>query len=260
MAGPVGGERGSALEKALDILGKIARSERAIGLAELSELVELPRPTIHRTLQQLIEAKLILRAPQKDRYVVGPALMQLSVDALTSVNARPPIRSILNDLVNATQETCNVGVLDQNEVVYIERVEGISPLRLQLQAGSRVPFHCTAIGKLLAAEQHKNVRTRLLNAMPLERFTERTLGSAEELEKEFSEIRAESFSFNNEEFVEGLTAIAVPISDQAGKVVAALSVHALQIRMPKDKAVSYLPGMHEKAKLISQAWFLNEGY
>ena len=256
MAGSSGGERGSALEKALDILVKIARSERAIGLAELSELMELPRPTVHRTLQQLIDAKLILRAPQKDRYVVGPALMQLSVDALTSLNAHPPIRSILNDLVNETQETCNVGVLDQNEVVYIERVEGISPLRLQLQAGSRVPFHCTAIGKLLAAEQHKNVRTRLLKASPLERFTDTTLGSSEELEAEFAEIRSGRFSFNNQEFVEGLTAIAVPISDQGGKVVAALSVHALQIRMSREKAITYLPSMHEKAKLISEAWFL----
>ena len=77
MAGQTQGERGSALSKALDVLRIIAESERAVGLAELAEQLELPRPTLHRVLQQLVEEQLILRAAQKDRYVVGPKLTQL---------------------------------------------------------------------------------------------------------------------------------------------------------------------------------------
>ncbi|MCP5083242.1 MAG: IclR family transcriptional regulator [Alphaproteobacteria bacterium] len=256
MAGQTPGERGSALSKAVDVLRLVAESERAVGLAELAEQLELPRPTLHRVLQQLVEEQLILRAAPKDRYVVGPKLTQLSGNALRSLSAQPPVRAILNELVAESQETCNVGVLDQDEVVYIERVEGISPLRLQLQIGSRVPFHCTAIGKLLAAEQHKNVRTRLLRATELERFTEHTLSSETALEEEFSTIRSEGFSFNNEEFVEGLSAIAVAINDGAGRPVAALSIHALHVRMPKDKAMSYLTSMRDKADRIAEAWSL----
>ena len=90
-------------------------------------------------------------------------------------------------------------VWERDEVVYIERVEGISPLRLQLQVGSRVQFHCTAIGKLLAAEQHKNVRTRLLRATALERYTEQTLADEAALETEFAKIRSDGYSFNNKE-------------------------------------------------------------
>lgn len=256
MAGHTSGERGSALSKALDVLTLIAGADRAVSLAELAEQLNLPRPTLHRVLQQLVEEQLILRAAYKDRYVVGPKLTELAGNALRSLSAQPPVRAILSELASETQETCNVGVLDQDEVVYIERVEGVSPLRLQLQVGSRVPFHCTAIGKLLAAEQHKNVRTRLMRATALERFTANTLADEAALEAEFSKIRTDGYSFNNEEFVEGLSAIAVAISDHAGRPVAALSVHALHIRMPLEKAMGYLPSMQDKAERIAETWAL----
>lgn len=250
------GERGSALEKAILVLEKLASSERPIGLAELTEEIELPRQTIHRILQQLVETGLIIRAPQKDRYVIGPAMTRLSALALASLNGRPPVRAILDQLVKETEETCNIGILDQDEIVYIERVEGISPLRLQLQVGSRVPVHCTAIGKLLVAEQHKNVRTRILKATHLQKFTDKTLTDPAALETEFADIRFNGYSFNNEEFVEGLTAIAVPISDQRGKAIAALAVHAPSVRMDLQKALTYVPSMIEKAQNVAKAWAL----
>ncbi len=256
MTGHAQGERGSALSKALDVVKVIAESNRAVGLAELAAQLGLPRPTLHRVLQQLVDEQLILRAAQKDRYVVGPQLTKLAGHALRSLSTQPPVRAILDELVTETQETCNVGVLDQDQVVYIERVEGISPLRLQLQVGSVVPFHCTAIGKLLAAEQHKNVRTRLLKATSLERFTANTFADPASLEEEFARIRSDGFSFNNEEYVEGLSAIAVAINDGEGKPVAALSVHALHMRMSKEKAISYLSSMNEKADRIAQVWSL----
>ncbi len=229
-----------------------------MGLAEVAEQIDLPRPTIHRVLQQLVEQGLVLRAPQKERYVVGPALQQLAVSALSNLAVQAPLRSILEELVQETQETSNVGVLDQTEVVYIERVEGISPLRLQLQVGSRVPFHCTAIGKLLVAEQDKAFRLKLLKAAPIVKHTDRTIGTIDGLEAEFARIREDGFSFNNEEYVEGLTAIAVPIRDGDGKSIAALSVHALQMRMSKEKAVGYLDSMKSMAERIARAWSLRE--
>ncbi|MGI9385567.1 MAG: IclR family transcriptional regulator [Methyloligellaceae bacterium] len=251
-------ERGSALEKAIRVLEKLASSERPTGLAELTAEIDLPRQTIHRILQQLVETGLIIRAPQKDRYVIGPAMTRLSALALASLNIRPPVRAILDQLATETEETCNIGVLDQDEIVYIERVEGTSPLRLQLQVGSRVPVHCTAMGKLLVAEQHKNVRTRILKATHLRRFTGETLTDAASLEKEFANIRSNGYSFNNEEYVEGLTAIAVPISDLHGKAIAALAVHAPSTRMDLHKALTYLPSMNEKAQKIAEAWALTQ--
>lgn len=248
--------RTSALEKAILVLSKLTESERAIGLAELAEEIDLPRQTIHRVLQQLTEAGLIIRAPQKDRYEIGPEMTRLSARALVSRNARAPVRAHLQELVELTGETCNVGVLDQDEIVYIERVESSSPLRLDLKTGSRVPVHCTSIGKLLVSEQHKNVRTRILKATPLQQFTEKTLTDPEALDAEFAAIRSQGYSFNNEEYVLGLTAIAVAIRDKDNKAVAGLAIHAPSTRMDRDKARSYVSGAVEVAKKIAQGWAL----
>lgn len=250
------GEHGSALNKALAVLDQLTQSRRPIGLAEVAELVDLPRQTVHRILQQLAGAQLILRAPQKDRYVVGPALMQLSVQALSSLNTATPVRAVLETLVEETGETCNVGILDQDEIVYIERMDGPSPLRLQLQIGSRVPIHCTAIGKLLVANQHKNVRTRILNARALRQFTNNTLTNVAALESKFAKIRSEGYSFNDEEYVDGLTAFAVAIPGHKNRAIAALAVHAPSTRMDLEKALTYLPSMKEKAKQIAASWAL----
>ena len=247
-------EHGSALDKALLVLEEITQSAGPVALADLVLRIDLPRQTVHRILQQLVEAGLIMRAPRKDQYMVGPALTRLSVDALTSSCTQVPVRAALRPLVDATGETCNVGILDQDEVVYIERMDGHSPLRVQLQVGSRVPFHCTAIGKLLVANLHKNVRTRMLSAQPLHRFTGTTLTNTEALEAAFAQIRSDGFSFNNEEFVDGLTAVAVPVRDESGKVIAGVAVHAPSTRMDRAKAVSLLPTLREVAARISGIW------
>ncbi len=249
-----GAEHGSALEKALLVLEEITRSPAPIALADLMLRINLPRQTVHRILQQLAEAELIMRAPRRDQYTVGPALTRLSVGALTSACTQMPVRAALRPLVDATGETCNVGILDQDEVVYIERMDGHSPLRVQLQVGSRVPFHCTAIGKLLVANLHKNVRTRMLNLQPLQRYTDATLTSAEALEDAFAQIRSDGYSFNNEEFVDGLTAVAVPVRDETNKIVAGVAVHAPSTRMDRAQAISLLPTLREASKQISWIW------
>ena len=198
---------------------------------------------------------MVLRAPQKDRYQVGPELTRLSVAVLTTMNCAAPVRDLLERLVDQTGETCNVGVMDQSEVVYIERIEGSSPLRLQLEVGSRVPFYCTAIGKLLAANQHKNIRSRLLRTVRRTKFTKHTLIDSSALEKEFKAIRNQGYSFNNEEFVDGLTAIAVPILDQGKRPAAGLAVHAPAMRMNRQQAISLLPEMQDIAAKVTATWW-----
>ncbi|MDA7947954.1 MAG: IclR family transcriptional regulator [Hyphomicrobiaceae bacterium] len=252
-------EHGSALEKAFVVLDEVTRSAGPVSLADLVDRIGLPRQTIHRVLQQLTDANLIMRAPKKDRYIIGPALTRLSVDALTSPCRLTTVRAALRPLVDATGETCNVGILDQDEVVYIERMDGHSPLRLQLQVGSRVPFHCTAIGKLLVANLHKNVRTRMLNVQPLKRFTGATLTGPDTLEAEFTRIRSNGYSFNNEEFVDGLTAVATAVSDGRGKSVAGVAIHAPSTRMDEAKAVALLPQLRKAAEQISDVWAAADG-
>ncbi len=250
-------EHGSALAKALTVLNEVVERENAVGLADLAQAIDLPRQTIHRILQQLVEAGLLIRGPNKDRYIVGPELTRLSASALA--NVQPPIRAMLTELACETGETCNVGVLDHGAALCLERVYGSARLRLELNVGGREPIHCTAIGKCLVAYQRKDMRTNVLNNLVFEKFTARTLVDVAAIEQEFASIRSQGYSFSNEEYFEGLTAVAVPIIGLGGRPVAALAIQAPRIRMDVESAVEYLPSMRKMAARIAKAWALQAG-
>ena len=245
---------GSALSKALLVLQYMSETSRPVSLADLTHEFDLPRQTLHRILQSLVQTGLAIRTVHKDKYVLGHAMVDLALNTLRNLNSGPVLRNILKELADETGETCNVGVLDHGEVLYIERVEGSSPLRLQLEVGSRVPFYCTAIGKLLVSSQHKNIRTGLYKSIALTQHTENTLVDEALLEDHFKNIRKQGYSFNHEEYVQGLTAIAVPIKDKDGNNIAGLAVHAPAVRMDFEKAQGYLMSMHDKAERIANSW------
>ena len=187
-------EFGSALEKALYVLDAVVAEDQPIGLAYLSDALELPKPTIHRVLAQLERSGLVERTPDRNRYHIGPGLNRRACAALGSRNQRRSIRSILAALVAEVGETCNVGVLDEHEVRYLERVECDAPLRVHIGPGHRVPAHCTALGKLLLATLPHVDLERHLEAAPLTRYTDNTIVDRAELEAELERVRGQSLT------------------------------------------------------------------
>ena len=211
---------GSALDKAVQVLGAVAEGGEPIGLADLTSQLGLPRQTVHRVVRQLESAGLIRRDFGRAQFTVGPRLLNLSLGTLATATHIAPMRAVLRNLVAHVGESCHVGVLDRDEVVYIERVECDWPLRLQLGPGSRVPVHATAIGKLLLAHMPSRMRKRILSAAPLEKLTERTVTDTSVLERELAQIRRRGYAVNVGENTLGLVGLAVPITNPAFKVVA----------------------------------------
>lgn len=251
-------ERGSALEKALLILEAIAAQPQPIGLPDLTARVGLPRQTVHRVLAQLEENGLVIKDVVRDRFSVGPRLSRLSLASLASDNQGAPMRAVLQGLVDEIRETCNVGVLDGLEYLYLERIECEWSLRVHLQAGSRVPPHCTAGGKLLLAFMDDELRARSLAAMELEPYTEKTLTDSGQLESAFETIRNQGYSLNDEEYSIGIVGIAVPVRDKSGRPLAALAVHAPVARLGLTDAVRHLPSLQAAADRLAKAWHLDK--
>ncbi len=231
-------ETGSALGKAVTVLSALLNADAPPSLNELAEKTELPRPTVHRVIMQLVESGLICRTPDGSSYVVGPKLMTLAVDTFSAVAQSAPVRTVLRRLVDDVGETCNLGVLDRDSVVYIDRIECDWPLRLQIGIGSRVPIHATAIGKILLAYLPARTRRRVLGSAPLKRFTENTLVNPAEIEKHLKTVRRLGYACNAEENTLGLIGIAVPVRDGQGRAVAGLSVHAPKARLSVADAVA----------------------
>lgn len=242
----------SAASRSIELLEALSSHKRPVSVQELALELEVPRQSAHRLVTQLESLDLISREPGSERFSIGSRMRSLALSCMSNYLQTSASHGVLTALVGTVGETCNVGMLDGNQVFYLDRVECDWPLRVQLRAGSRVPAYCTAIGKLLLAFSDKDTRAKLLAGTDLQQLTDNTITDPNLLESVFEEIRSKDFSINNEEDSVGLIAIAVPIRDTSGKVIAGLGVHAPTARMPVERAKGLLPKIRASAEMISK--------
>lgn len=243
-------DNASAMLRALDLLGEIARSETPLGVPELCVRLSLPKPTVHRLCQKLEAESYLLREPDGRRFATGPRFLRMGFDMLrNSVSAER--RGILEALVEVAGETCNFVTRVGSEAIYLDRVEAAWPLRLHLEVGSRVPMHCTASGKLFLSAMRPVQRRRILETLHLKAQTPNTLTTVEALDAELERIAKNGYSTDDQEFLEGLVAIAVPVKDRRGTVVAAVACHGPLPRFSLEKAMTLVPNLKEAAERLA---------
>jgi DNA-binding IclR family transcriptional regulator len=253
MAGTAGRrEKGSAIQRALAVLEGIAGADRPISVTELNGILDLPKPTVHRLCRTLERERFLQRELDGKRLVAGPRLNRLAMSVIAGSGLRAERHAILQAISSEIGETCNVTVPEGSEMHYIDRVETHWPLRLQFPIGTRVPLHCTASGKLYLSSLPTARRRRLLARLPLDRRTTRTLTDPTALEAALLRIRKEQVGTDDEEFVDGMVAVAVPVTEPGGRLIATLATHAPQQRMTLDAARRHLPALRRGAAQLSQ--------
>lgn len=240
----------SAMLRALDLLGEIARSQTPLSVPDLCARLCLPKPTVHRLCQKLEAESYLLREPDGRHFAIGPRFLRMGFDMLrNSVSLER--RGILEALVEQVGETCNFVTRVGGEAVYLDRVEAAWPLRLNLDVGSRVPLHCTASGKLFLSAIRPQLRRRILQTLPLKAQGPNTLTTGPALEQELDRIAARGYSIDDQEFLEGLIAIAVPVKDRRGMVVAAVACHGPLPRFSLEKAEALAPHLFASADKLA---------
>lgn len=244
----------SATLRAVAVLEIIVRADRPVSLTEVMAEVALPKPTVYRILTLLEHSGLLLREPDGKRYTVGPRLARFGAEILMNSSVRGSRHAILQRLVGDIGETCNFTMLDGSEVVYLDRVETAWPLRMNLQPGSRVPLHCTASGKVFLAMLSRARRAKLLDNLPLQRYTENTITDRRKLEQELDRIRRDKVSTDNEEYLAGLVCVAVPVLSRSGKPCASVAVHAPIARMSMDQALAHVAALRRAAIALTQTY------
>ncbi|MEE3504085.1 IclR family transcriptional regulator [Acidiphilium acidophilum] len=247
-----GGKRQATLPsmKPFAFLEAVAQSGKPLGILEFSALLNIPQPTAHRIVHMLIEEGLLAREPGTRRYGPGDRLARMGVGLLATSVRLAPRRAILEELSRALGETCNLGVLSGNTLVYLDRVEAAWPFGLRFEPGSRVPLHCTSMGKLFLSCMSAGGRGRILGTAPLYRYTANTIVEISRLEEELERIKASGFSTDNQEFLAGVVCVAVPIREPSGKVVAAIAVSAPAARMSLELGVHHVDLLRDAARRI----------
>lgn len=247
-------QRLSVLGKALAVLEAVADHPQGIGLPDLAARLGLPRQTVHRVLGQLEGSGLLLRDPARERFSVGPRMTRLSLTTLTSNNQWAPVRGVVQELVDDVGETCNIGVLEGLDYIYIERIECEWPLRIHLEVGDRSPAHCLSGGKVMLAHLEPKLRMRVLKSRKLVARTDRSITRIADIEVELEKVRAQGYGLNNQENFEGIVAVAVPIKDAQGRAVAALTMHGPLPRLTLEACEASVPRLMQAAQRISRAW------
>jgi DNA-binding IclR family transcriptional regulator len=240
-------------ERALLILEIIARAEEPLTLNELMAQIELPKATTHRFASLLERLGFVQRTMDGKRYQTGFRLTELAIETMRHSFQMAPRRAILTGLVNEIAETCNITMLDGMELVYLDRVESDWPLQIRLKTGSHVPLHCTASGKLFLSLAPSTLRAAV-QSHPLKKYTPQTIVDHKALDRALDEIRKTRIGVDNEEFIEGMTAIAVPVLDSKKNICATIAVHGPTVRLPMARAISLAPALRRAAKAVEQAF------
>ncbi len=239
---------GGAPARALRILDLVSSYGGAMSLAEIAETLSLPKGSAHRLCSLLVSMGYLARDVDDRSYAVGKALQRMALSTLKHRSIQSLRHDILIELVKKVGETCNFNTLDGTRVVYLDRVEAQWPLRLIFDAGSRVPLHCTASGKLLLAHMRASEAARILPYLQLDACTESSITCLMELERECRQILEQGYATDREEFISGMVAVAVPVRDTRGEVQAAVAMHAPTARMSLERALELLPYLNKAAR------------
>lgn len=236
----------------LIIIEEMAEAGEPVTPTELNRTLGLPKPTIHRLFSQLEDEGFVQRELNGNGYSPGKRLRRISAGILASQQSRTVRTAILTALTEIIGETCNISVPDGDRMIYIDRVETKWPLRIQLPTGTKVPLHCTASGKLYLASLSAAQLSGFLNRATLAAETEYSIVDADRLRRELSDVRMNGHATDDQEFIDGMIAVGVPILEPKGRFMATLSVHAPIQRLSMKAALSHIPLLRKTAEDLAE--------
>ncbi|MEO0917672.1 MAG: IclR family transcriptional regulator [Pseudomonadota bacterium] len=231
--------------RTLLILEVVGQRSTPMTAAEVGRELGLPKQTIHRLCNTLADEGFLVHDTGGLR--PGRRLRAMATGALHASTSHIARHQILRRLAEETGETVNFVVPEEDGMSYKDRVETDWPFRVQLPVGSHVPFHCTASGKTYLASLKKRDRLRIIEARRLEARTRNTTTDPARLLSELRTISRQGYALDNEEFIEGMAAIAVPVRDANGRYMASIGVHGPVQRYSTDKAATFAPMLEEAA-------------
>lgn len=226
----------TTVDKALKVLVALAdnASPRGTSLAELSSKVGYHKTTAYRLLATLQRNGFVQQDPDTDRYRLGLKLLELSTILLDNLELRREASPLLCELMTKTNETIHLAVLEQAEVVYIDKVESLNPVRMFSRIGRRMPAHCTGMGKAILAYM-PDPYVAMVIAKGLPQRTSNTITSPDEFRRELGRIRERGYSIDNVENEDGIACTAAPVFDHTGQPIAAISVAGPSMRVTPER-------------------------
>ena len=237
---------------AASILQAFGPSNTPLGITEISKSVGVGRSKVHRLVDTLRFLGFVEQDQVSKKYRLGLRMFEIAAAAASRFDLGPRARQALQELVWATGETVNVGVLQGNEVLYVDNVRGFGPLRLEVELGTRAPANCVALGKAILAFESPEQVERVLSG-PLVASTRNSITDPERLREELKRVRELGYALDDEESFPGIRCVAVPIVHYSGSPIAAIAVSGPAARLPMSRLLDFVQPLKDTADHISSA-------
>lgn len=244
--------RNSSVIKVLRILEEVADHKDGVGITELESTLGINKSTIYRFVATLEEEGYLEQDQNTKKYRFGLGFFKLASHVVNQINWTSDIQPFLIQLKNRVQETVHLGIEDNGEVVYIDKVESDRSIRMYSKVGRRAPLYCTGVGKAILSFLPFESQKRIIENIQFKRFTPNTITKSATLLKEIEKIKTHGYALDMEEHEEGVNCAAAPIFDYKGEVLGAISIagpsHRVNIKRLSELAVE----VRQTADLISR--------
>lgn len=244
--------RVQSIDRAVKILKCFSSRRPELRLTEIADELDLNKSTVHGIITTLKYHGLIDQDEESQKYRLGLALLGLGSIVKDSLKINKIARPYIDEICSRLGETVHLGALDKDEVVYLEKAESHQSMRIVTTIGARLPAYCTGVGKAMMAYVDEET---LIDLLPdkFERFTPNTITDKNVLLEVLREVRARGYAMDYQEHDLGLTCVAAPVLDSAGRANYAISVSGPSIRMTEAKIEEAIKLVKEAAEEISRS-------
>jgi IclR family KDG regulon transcriptional repressor len=241
-----------SVAKAFAILEYLASTGGARELGVISRALGMHKSTTYRFLSTLAALGYVAQDPETSRYALGSRVVWLASTYLDSLDLRTLARPLLEKLVEDTRETVHLAILDNFEVVYIDKVDGHQPVKMASRVGNRMPAHSTGLGKALLAYNNESQWPVYVNKKGLISYTPNTITNPEEFYTHLQGVKQRGYAIDNSENEDGIRCVAVPIHDHTGNTIGAISVSGWSLTMTPERDEGLAMRAKDTARQISE--------
>ncbi|HWE53800.1 MAG TPA: IclR family transcriptional regulator [Bryobacteraceae bacterium] len=238
------------LDRTFQILDVLAQEGPVLGVTEIATRLGLHKSTAHRLIM-VLESRRFLERDMSGKCHLGSRVMQLGLAVLAQLDIAEVARPHLRRLVAETGETAQVGVVKEDDIVAIASAQSFRSLRLATTVGTRIPAHCTALGKSILAFSSRDVAASVLRKDAFKCFTPNTITSPARLRDELQRVRQLGYACDNEEWEKGLRCLSAPIRDSSREVVGAVGIAGSDIRLTENRTRMLAAAVISAASRIS---------
>jgi len=227
----------NSIEKSIQILNYLSYMEKSVGITELSSKLLFPKSTVHRILNSLLSYSLVSQEKETSKYKLGLQVLKYSNSFYNSFDFRQIAKTILEKICIETKFTTFLTAWYNGHSICVDSIipsQKLNNHNLSVEVGREMPFHCTASAKVLLAYQSSEEIKRIINENPLKKYTPRTIVDPKKLEEHLRKIKENGFAICNEELEEGVRAIATPVININGEVIASITITGLSKRISSN--------------------------